>query len=78
VKRLAKTMSISKTAAERIVDKADREQKEFYRKVYGKSEAPAEEFDIIVNFDHLKNAEAMADILASLFALKFGKRSTGR
>jgi len=74
VKRLAKIQSISEIEAERIVDKADREQKEFYRKVYGKSDAPAEEFDIIINFDHLKNTEAIAGSLASLFAFKFGIR----
>ena len=72
VKRLAETQSISEREALKIVDQADREQKEFYRKVYGKLDAPEAEFDIVVNFDHLKNTEAMADILVSLFALKFG------
>ena len=78
VKRLATIQSISEMEAERIVEKADREQKEFYQKVYRKSDAPAEEFDIIINFDHQKNTKAIADILASMFALKFGMRRTHR
>jgi len=69
--RLARTMSVSRKEAADILEKADTEQRRFYSRVYQRTDAPASEFDIVVNFDYLANPDQLAEILIRLFGLRF-------
>ena len=61
--------SFSKTG--RTLTKIDREQKAFFKKAFCKTDAPASEFDLVVNFDHLGEPRLAADLVARCFRKKF-------
>ncbi len=70
--RIAKLMEISKTEAEEIVDREDYLQREFFRKCFHVKTAPAYEFDLVINRDHIPDANQLADIVQYAFTLKYG------
>jgi len=75
VERLASLLNISRDEAVKTLVKIDREQQAFFRKAYGKKDAPASEFDIIVNFDHLSQPRLAADLVARSFRSKFASET---
>jgi cytidylate kinase len=72
VERLASLLKIGAEEAAKTLTKIDREQKAFFKKAFGKKDAPASEFDLVVNFDHLGNPRLAADLVARCFRKKFG------
>ena len=52
--------------------KIDKEQASFFRKAYGRKDAPAGEFDLVINCDHLSRPKLAADLVARAFRNKFG------
>lgn len=72
IKRLAKILKITKLEADRQLEKIDKEQKEFFKKVHGKKEASPYEFDMVINFDYISRPQWAADIVARAFKAKFG------
>ena len=70
--RLASLLKIGAEEAGRTLSKIDREQKAFFKKAFGKKDAPASEFDLVVNFDHLADPRLAADVVARCFRKKFG------
>jgi hypothetical protein len=71
VKRLAKTLNVKEKNAERILNRFDREQKEFFKKAFGKKDASPYEFDIVINCDYVKDPRWAAEIVARACKEKF-------
>jgi len=71
IERLASLLTISKEEAAKTLTKIDREQQAFFRKAFGKKDAPASEFDLVFNFDHLNEPKFAADLVARAFRSKF-------
>ncbi len=69
--RLASLLKIDVEEAGKTLAKIDREQKAFFKKAFGKKDAPASEFDLVVNFDLLADSRLAADIVARCFRKKF-------
>jgi len=72
IERLASLLNINRDEAVKTLAKIDREQQAFFRKAFGKKDAPAIEFDLIVNFDHLSDPRLAADLVSRCFRKKFG------
>ncbi len=75
VERLSRILSVGLKDAETMVERADSEQRRFYSSVYQRSNAPASEFDVVLNFDYLSRPDQIADILLRMYALRFGKEA---
>lgn len=71
LKRLVNTMKISASEAETELKRIDKEQREFFIKTYGKKDASAYEFDLVINRDFIKNASCAARIIETAFREKF-------
>lgn len=71
IERLASLLNIDTAEAEKTLAKIDREQHAFFKKAFGKKDAPASEFDLVVNFDHLNDPKLAADLVARAFRSKF-------
>jgi hypothetical protein len=72
VKRIARMMDISEEAADKKLEDLDKEQADFNKKLSGKKRPDPEEFDLLINCDHIINPEWAADIVATAFRRKFG------
>ena len=71
VRRISGIMDISPEAADQRIDDLDREQGAYFKKLTGKREQPLEEFDLLINCDHISNPEWVADIVETAFRCKF-------
>jgi len=71
IKRLAKILEVSESKAEKELDKADKEQREFFRKVFKRNDASPYEFDLVINMDCIEKPKWAADIVETAFRLKF-------
>lgn len=71
VKRLAGILNVKDKNAERILNKFDREQKEFFKKAFGKTDASSYEFDMVINCDYVKDPRWAAEIVARAYKEKF-------
>lgn len=72
VKRVAGIMHAAEAEAGATLDRMDREQKEFFKAVYGKKEASPHEFDLVINTDHIREPAWAAGIVREAFGQKFG------
>jgi cytidylate kinase len=72
IKQLARILDIEKEMPERKLEQTDREQKDFFKKVYGKRDASPYEFDLVINCDFISEPRWAADIVALAFKEKFG------
>jgi hypothetical protein len=70
-KRVADIMNDTETVAKKHLDKADREQCEFFKKAYGKKDASPYEFDLIINCDYISSPDWAAAIVVKAFTEKF-------
>jgi cytidylate kinase len=71
IKRLAKILKVSESKAERELDIADKEQREFFRKVFKRNDASPYEFDLVINMDFIEKPKWAADIVETAFRVKF-------
>jgi len=71
IERLASLLNLGNDEAAKTLVKIDREQQAFFRKAYGKKDAPAAEFDVASKFDTLGDAGLAAVLVASCFRKKF-------
>jgi len=76
IKRLARILNVKEQEADSKLDKIDREQRDFFKKVYGKKEASPYEFDLVFNFDYISNPQWASDIVEKAFQVKFGNKIT--
>ncbi|MBL0712176.1 MAG: cytidylate kinase-like family protein [Desulfosarcina sp.] len=71
IKRVADILDVSESAARKELDEADKEQRRFFKKTFGKKDAPPEEFDLIINIDFLDQPEWAANVVQQAFISKF-------
>jgi cytidylate kinase len=71
VKRLAGILKAKEEDVKTIVDQHDKEQKEFLKKAFGKTDASPYEFDMVINCDHIKEPKWAAEIVAKAYKKKF-------
>jgi cytidylate kinase len=72
IERLAKIMDIPAAEAQAELNRADKEQRDFFKKTFKKSDARASEFDLIINCDHISDPQGSAAIVERAFEEKFG------
>ncbi len=73
IKRLAKKLNITEKEAANNLDQADKEQRLFFKQVYGKKSIIPDEFDMMINFDYIHKPKWASEIVAQAFKEKFGK-----
>lgn len=78
VQRLARILKTDVEKARKKLDQMDREQSDFFKKVYDKKDASPYEFDMVVNCDFLNKSQSVAAIIAEAFEEKFGAMSSGK
>ena len=78
VDRLANMLSIGTSEAQTRLSIMDSEQHAFFRTVYGKKETSADEFDLVINRDHIKGVYQSAQIVACAYEQKFGLEKQNR
>lgn len=71
IKRVADILGVSEDVAKKELDAADKEQRRFFQKAFGKKDAPPDEFDLVVNCDFLNKPEWAADVIHQAFVSKF-------
>ncbi len=74
--RMADMLDIRKAAAMKKLNAIDKEQAAFFRKVFGKKEAAAYEFDLVLNLDHIVDCNDAAEIIALAFSRKYKSMAT--
>lgn len=72
ISRLAKMLNMTETEAESALARVDKEQRDFFKSVYGKKDASPYEFDIIINFGYITQPKRAAEIVLQAFKSKFG------
>jgi hypothetical protein len=72
VQRLMKILKVERAEVEALLDQQDREQRNFFRKAFGKVDAPAVEFDMVLSLEYLPKPEWSVELVALAFRQKFG------
>ncbi len=73
IKRLARILNVDKKAAASKLPQIDKEQSEFFKKVFGKKAALPYEFDMVINCDYISNTQDAAEIVELAFKKKFAE-----
>ena len=68
---MGKRINGAKTAAGKILDEVDREQRELFKKACGKKDASVDEFDLVINCDHIGEPRWAAAIVQQALIEKF-------
>lgn len=71
VKNISKTLAVDEKKARQLISQADQEQAEFFRKTHGKTSALPQEFDMVINFDYIRDMDAAARAIATLYQSRF-------
>jgi cytidylate kinase len=71
LQRLAAVLEVKKEDVESKLDQIDKEQRDFFKKMYGKKDASPYEFDMVINCDYIKEPQWSAEIVAQAFKEKF-------
>jgi len=72
IKRLVEMLECTQQEAKAKLEDSDKEQRAFFNKVFGKKDALAYEFDMVINSDYITRPEDAADIVECAFKRKFG------
>lgn len=73
IKRLAGILDVTEEEVDKkLLDEIDKDQRSFFKKVYGKKDASPYEFDMVVNLDHIRDPQSAAGIVLQAFKEKFG------
>jgi cytidylate kinase len=73
IKRLSKILKVKEKEAADKLPQIDKEQRQFFKKAFGKKDALPYEFDMIINCDYIKNTKNVAEIVEVAFKRKFAK-----
>lgn len=73
LRRLSDMLGVDREKARQKLMEIDREQRSFFSKVFKKKDAPADEFDLVINRDYIRTPEIAADIVACAFEKKFAR-----
>jgi len=71
VTRVAKMLRITYLEAEKKLDETDKEQRDFFKKVFKRRDASPYEFDMVLNVDFINNPSWAVDIVHAAFRAKF-------
>jgi cytidylate kinase len=71
INRLSRILHTDAKEAAAVLKKRDGEQREFFKKAFGRKEALPYEFDLVINFDYLKSPLVAAAVVATAFNQKF-------
>ncbi|MDX2510869.1 MAG: cytidylate kinase-like family protein [Desulfobacterales bacterium] len=71
IKRVADILNDTEASAEKHLDQADSEQRDFFKRAFGKKDAPPNEFDLILNCDYISDPDWAAEIVLKAFSEKF-------
>ena len=71
IERLARILDVEEKEAQKILGKIDREQRDFFKKAFGKKDASPYEFDMIINCEFITEPQQAAEIVALAFKKKF-------
>jgi len=71
--RLARILNVGKKTAASKLPQIDKEQSEFFKKVFSKKEALPYEFDMVINCDYISNTQDAAEIVELAFKKKFAE-----
>jgi cytidylate kinase len=71
--RLSKILNVDEKEARSIISRFDKEQREFFKKAYGKKDASPYEFDLVINCDFIRKPRSAAEIVARAFHEKFSE-----
>ena len=73
IKRLARILKVKEKEAADKLPQLDKEQRNFFKKAFGKKDAVPYEFDMVINCDYIKNTQDAADIVEQAFKRKFAE-----
>jgi hypothetical protein len=68
---LANILGVEENEAEKLIVQIDKEQRDFFKKAFGKKDALPYEFDLVINSDFITSPLASAEIVAQAFKEKF-------
>ncbi len=71
VKRLAAQLGIEEKHAEDRLQDIDKEQRDFFKRIYQKKDASPYEFDLVINRDFITDAADAAAVVACAYERKF-------
>jgi cytidylate kinase len=71
INRLAEILNLSEELVEKELAQIDKEQRAFFKSVYGKKDASPYEFDMVINRDYLPESQWATSIVALAFNHKF-------
>ena len=71
INRLSRILHIDQGKIEKILEKLDTEQRDFFRNVYGIEEASSSEFDMVINCSYISEPETAVDIIEKNFKRRF-------
>ena len=74
VKRLAEILDATEEVVEKKLGQLEKEQRKFFKSVFGKKDATPYEFDVIINCDYIAKPETVAEIISLAFKQKLGDR----
>ncbi len=72
IQRLSKIMGVETKKARKMLKKIDIEQRDFFKKAFGRKDASAYEFDMVINCDYIPKPKMAARMVANAFKQKFG------
>jgi len=73
IKRLSGILKVKEKEVASKLPQLDKEQRTFFKKVFGKKDAVPYEFDMVINCDYIKNTQDAADIVEQAFKKKFAQ-----
>lgn len=71
IDRVANLMNVDTKSAEAVPKQHDREQKDFFKKVFNKKDAAAYEFDLVINRDFIAPPQCTAEVILAAYQCKF-------
>lgn len=72
IKRIMNILKIDEAEAKKVLDREDKQQREFFKKNFNKKDATPYEFDIVINLDYCKSPQIAAEVVAKAYEMKFG------
>jgi cytidylate kinase len=73
IKRLSRILKVKENTATDKLPQVDKEQRQFFKKAFGKKNAVPYEFDIVINCDYINRPKDAAEIVELAFKKKFAK-----
>ena len=70
-KRLAEMMDVPQSETAQKLGQIDKEQQDFLKKAFGKAAVESVDFDVVINFDHLRDKASAVQLIKTAFMNKF-------